>query len=265
MSTAEAQYRAKGLPGMPGWMDPEDAALFSVTCVAQLAVGLRGDLLEIGAYLGKSAILLGYSLQPGEQLLVCDLFEAPSDDSANRQENQNYYAGLAREGFEANYLRHHASLPEIFEGPSTGLGSVLSTPRFRFVHIDGSHLYDVVRADIALSHAVSLPGAIVVLDDVSAAHTPGVTAAVWEAVANDGLTPLVITQNKMYATWTPDSALSLEDFRRTIRAARLPMSEHQYKQTSIIRVGALDLRSRTHKLASRAMGIVLPSGKAMRR
>ena len=33
-------------------------------------------------------------------------------------------------------------------------------------------------------------------------HTPGVQAAVWEAVAVDGLVPLALT-NKLYATWAP--------------------------------------------------------------
>ncbi|MCY7289059.1 MAG: class I SAM-dependent methyltransferase [Cryobacterium sp.] len=265
MTTPEARYRTKELPGVPGWMDPEDAALFSGVCAAQTRSGLRGDLLEIGVYLGKSAILLGYSLQPNERLLVCDVFEAPTGDAANLQENQSYYAGLARSSFESNYLRYHPALPEIFEGPSTDLGSIVSTPRFRFVHIDGSHLYDVVRADLALSREVSIPGAIVVLDDIAAAHTPGVTAAAWEAVANDGLAPLVMTQNKMYASWIPAAALSRDLLQEAIHSAGLPMTEHKYKHSSILRVGTLDMRSPTHKFASRLKrGVVAVAGSRRR-
>ena len=57
-----------------GWFDDVDAAVFRAIDDVQGASGVKGDLLEIGTYLGKSAILLGYLLRPQERLVVCDLF-----------------------------------------------------------------------------------------------------------------------------------------------------------------------------------------------
>jgi len=233
-------------------MDPEDAALFSALCAAQSHIGVHGDMLEIGCYQGKSAILLGYACQEDERLTVCDLFETVADDSANQNENQSYYPGLARDAFERNYHRFHSVSPKIIQGPSTGLGDVLSGANFRFIHIDGSHLFAVVRADIALSRQVALPGGLVVLDDVSAPHTPGVTAATWEAVANDGLTPLVVTNNKMYATWDAAASFSLDELEAVIERAGLPIARYQFKDSAILHVDALDMRSKSRRLASRA-------------
>ena len=57
-----------------GWFDDLDAAMFRAIDQVHRAIGVEGDLLEIGAYLGKSAILLGYLVRPQEHLVVCDLF-----------------------------------------------------------------------------------------------------------------------------------------------------------------------------------------------
>jgi len=53
----------------------------------QHAEGKTGDLLEIGVYRGKSAILLGYLLQGEERLVLCDLFGAPAPTADNESEN----------------------------------------------------------------------------------------------------------------------------------------------------------------------------------
>ena len=57
---------------VPGWFLDIDARLFLGVNALQTGRGIRGNLLEIGAYHGKSAILLGYCLQPGERLVVSD-------------------------------------------------------------------------------------------------------------------------------------------------------------------------------------------------
>lgn len=38
-------------------------------------------------------------------------------------------------------------------------------------------------------------------DDYRTEHTVGTAAAVWEAIANDGLNPIACTAMKLYATW----------------------------------------------------------------
>jgi hypothetical protein len=60
---------------VPGWFLEVDAHVFVGMDSVQRARGIHGDLLEIGVYYGKSAILLGYCVRPGEHLVVCDVFE----------------------------------------------------------------------------------------------------------------------------------------------------------------------------------------------
>src|SRR4051812_42395764 len=43
---------------IPGWLNPEDAMLFRVADALQFEAGIRGDILEIGAFYGKTSVLL---------------------------------------------------------------------------------------------------------------------------------------------------------------------------------------------------------------
>jgi hypothetical protein len=72
---------------------------------------------------------------------------------------------------------------------------------FRFIHIDGSHIFSVIRRDIRTAKVLLNKDGIVAIDDYRSVHTPGVAAAVWEAVTSDHLVPICLTPQKMYATW----------------------------------------------------------------
>ena len=54
------QYIATGRETVPGWFDRTDAMMFDAVDAAQRRENVRGDLLEIGCFQGRSAILLGY-------------------------------------------------------------------------------------------------------------------------------------------------------------------------------------------------------------
>jgi predicted O-methyltransferase YrrM len=69
-----AQY-ARGYAQVPGFFYPADFMLFDFILGHQLDSGVAGDMLEIGVYLGKSAILMGCGLRPDERLIACDLFQ----------------------------------------------------------------------------------------------------------------------------------------------------------------------------------------------
>ena len=58
-----------------------------------------------------------------------------------------------------------------------------------------------VRADILIALRLARPGAVVIFDNWSQAHAPGVALAIWEEYARGDLIPLCLTQCKMYATW----------------------------------------------------------------
>ncbi|MDG9716243.1 class I SAM-dependent methyltransferase [Streptomyces sp. DH24] len=202
MANAQATLTLPGeLNDVPGWFPPLDQMLFTWFLDRQEAGGVRGDLLELGAYLGKSAILLGAHLRGDERFTVCDLFESDAPDGANQAETAKSYASLTRQAFERNYLSFHDELPRVLQAPSSVISGEVGPGTCRFVHIDASHLYEHVHGDIGAARDILRPDGIVVLDDFRSEHTPGVAVAVWEAVLNRGLKPVCLSTQKLYGTW----------------------------------------------------------------
>jgi predicted O-methyltransferase YrrM len=160
-----------------------------------------GDLAELGVLLGRSAVLIGDSLGPGETFTVVDLFEETADDDANQEENQSSYHGVTQDVFESNYTRVLGSLPVVVKGLSTTIVDKAAHGTHRFVHIDASHLYEHVVADIEVARTLLRPDGVVALDDFRAEHTPGVAAAAWRAADHGGLRPFAVSPRKMYGTW----------------------------------------------------------------
>ncbi|MFJ7332046.1 class I SAM-dependent methyltransferase [Streptomyces sp. NPDC101116] len=198
------------LADVPGWFPALDQTLFTWFLEQQTKAGIEGDLLELGVYLGKSAILLGHHLQDGERFTVCDLFEGDAPDDANQAESAQSYASLTQQAFERNYLSFHDSLPTVITGPSSLVDEKVAPDSCRFIHIDASHLYEHVYGDIGAAHDILLPEGVVVLDDFRSEHTPGVSVAAWEAVLNRGLRPICLSTQKMYATWGDPEPLQEE-------------------------------------------------------
>ncbi|MFI9763074.1 class I SAM-dependent methyltransferase [Streptomyces sp. NPDC051963] len=189
------------LKDVPGWFPPLDQVLFTWFLDRQQRLGQRGDLVELGVFMGKSAILLGEHLEDGDKFTVCDLFESDAPDGANRAEHNKSYGSLTRQAFERNYLAFHDSLPKVIQGPSSLISQEVDPDSCRFLHIDASHLYEHVHDDIGAAHDLLLPDGIVVLDDFRSEHTPGVSVATWEAVLNRGLRPVCLSTQKLYGTW----------------------------------------------------------------
>ena len=189
-----------------GWFSRTDYRLFTGLLESQ-ADSPPGDLVEIGAFLGKSAVVVGDHLRPGERFVVVDLFgdmsllgETPGDD-ANRAENRQSYPRLDRDRFEANYLALHHELPVVVQAPSSQVMEHVAPASVRFVHVDASHLYEPVAEDCRSVRRMLRPGGIAAFDDWRNAKCPGVAAAIWEAVVTDGLVPVAVTRNKLYGVY----------------------------------------------------------------
>lgn len=247
---------------VPGWFLEVDARLFVGVDSLQFARGIRGDLLEIGVYYGKSAILLGYCVRPGEHLMVCDVFEeleGLAEESV--AEHLTYHADLRQAEFQRQYRRFHLELPEIVAAPSSSLDRERLAGRFRFVHVDGGHAYEVVREDILTTRRLLGKGGVVVFDDWSQPHCPGVALALWEEYLRGELIPLCLTGTKLYATWdsgglTPQD---LDDW-----AAAQPGIEVSYPH----RLAGRQVRRYVQKKAaglSPARAAALPPESALRR
>lgn len=200
-SAAEPAAAPRTLDDVPGWFHPADRALFSWILERQSTREPAGDLVELGAYMGKSAIVIGRGLQEGERFTVCDLFGMPAPDETNRWAAKFYTDHLTRDAFESNYLAFHAEPPTVIHGPTSVILDHVDPGTCRFVHVDASHLYDLVREDITAARTMLRDGGVVVMDDYRTEHAPGTAAAVWGAVLNDGLKPICLTGMKFYATW----------------------------------------------------------------
>lgn len=223
---------------IPGWFPWLDHAAF--TAVLEAQQGQPGDLVELGAYLGKSAVVIGAHLQVGERFVVVDLFGTDellgtdSSVSENRHEVIGSYSNLTRDQFEANYAAVHAGvLPEIVHGLSSSVVDHVGPDTCRFVHIDASHLYDQVCIDIENTRSILKPGGVVVFDDFRSGHTPGVAAAVWDAVLHGGLIPFAITPQKLYAVYDdPAPYLSaitgLAQHDARLSTARSRVADHEF-------------------------------------
>jgi SAM-dependent methyltransferase len=224
LSTAQAAGSARVLADLerylaemrdiPGWLDGLDAELLCALSAAQRATESQAgrDVLEIGVYKGRSAVLLGFLLGPGERLIACDTFLDSAGISAqNADWNRRFYPGLTRAEFERNYLRYHDELPLIVAEPSTRLPGLLPPASCRLVHVDGGHEHATVTRDALAVRRLLAPGGAVIFDDYCKPHLPGTALAVWEQVLLHGLVVIALTDAKLYAAWDAGAAASYRD------------------------------------------------------
>ena len=192
-----AQFEDRVDSSVEGWLQPTDVRAFRAIDAVQRRAGTTGDILEIGAFMGRSAILLGSLLRPGETLVVNDLWDDLSFDPG---EWDCIDRPAARTMFEHNYLRFHPDLPRLVGGSSTTvLDDAVDDASCRLVHVDGSHEREIVAVDLATARRTCRPGGVMVFDDHMNPRHPGVTAAVWGAVDRGDLRALAITTAKLYA------------------------------------------------------------------
>ncbi|MBO0885864.1 MAG: class I SAM-dependent methyltransferase [Acidimicrobiales bacterium] len=193
-------------PPLPGWFYNVDLRLFALLNQLQVAGDVSGDLLEVGGHLARSAVALGYMRRDHESLVVIDPWDAYVHLEATLEENDREHdrfdTGATLEQFKENYLRFHAQLPDIRQGISTEQLKHLPAGRFRFIHIDGSHEWRVVSADVGQVLRILSPGGVVAFDDMFDRRFAGVGAAVWPACSRGDLVPLATT-DKLYATRGP--------------------------------------------------------------
>ena len=186
------------IPGFFWWLDRK---IFSAVLKSQEDSPL-GTLVELGAYQGKSAVIIGDHVREGEKFVVVDLFGAI--DRAGCRQPGGERAPLqdaTRQQFEHNYLALHDELPYVVQGPSSVILDHVEPGTARFVHIDASHLYEHVHGDAVATKTMMRPGGVAVFDDYRQPHTPGVAAAVWQAVFLDGLIPVALTPQKFYGVY----------------------------------------------------------------
>lgn len=158
------------LKDIPGWFNVDDCGHFFLVLSYQSAMGIKGDLLEIGSYHGRSTALMANCLEPGERIVLCDAFELNTDD--------NYIDTPSPENLISNIKSVN---PEI-ENDRIVIHKCLSNDlqldaedKFRFIHIDGGHSAEQVYSDLQLCSKHLLSNGIIVMDDYHNNLWPEVT------------------------------------------------------------------------------------------
>jgi hypothetical protein len=227
---------------IPGWFPWVDRQLF--TCfLRDAAPDERLDVLELGTYLGRSAVHIGAYLRSDETFFACDLFDPQ-------------FKGLTREKFEQNYLAVRGDLPVIVEGQSTQVLEFVRPHSLRFVHVDASHDYDDVRADLGIAEQLLAEGGVVAFDDFRTHHAPGVAAAVWGAVEQGNLTPLCLSEQKFYGVFGA-VPLRLRTVLSQLVEPQFRTKEHRIAGHPVVRVAGAQAASGSGKKSAPAESQVL--------
>jgi hypothetical protein len=142
----------------------------------QTALGIGGDVVEVGTFEGRFFIAMALGLAPGEKALGIDRFDWPDAGVEGRFLANCAAHGIARD----RYLPWKADSREIASGE---LREKLSGRPVRFVHIDSHHSRECLTNDLELVAPLLHRDGIICLDDMLHPGYPMMTSAVYEYFA----------------------------------------------------------------------------------
>jgi predicted O-methyltransferase YrrM len=139
----------------------------------QGALGISGDLLEIGTFEGRFFIAMALLLGESEHALGIDVFTWPSPAAYDHLLANCAAAGLDAARFTAWKVDTRTLAPP-------DLRARLPAGTARFIHVDGEHVAECLRHDLELAHAVLHPHGVIALDDMLHPGYPTLVATVLE-------------------------------------------------------------------------------------
>ena len=167
--------------GIPGWFNVDDCMHFHLVLAMQTAMGIAGDIFEIGSYHGRSTSIMALHLTPSERIVVCDTFQAQTEDHYNRLPSPANLVGnimSVNPGLDrTKIVIHNCSSTDLSFPPEQ---------KFRFIHIDGGHSRNVVHSDLKLSAKHLMPKGVIVVDDYHHPHWSDVTVGVDRFLSETG-------------------------------------------------------------------------------
>jgi hypothetical protein len=203
----------------PGWSPVDQLiALFDLVCEVS---ELKGDVVEVGSWCGRSASVLGLAAQnAGDTKVYCvDLF--PDRMDWRKNPDGTYYFEVILDGVPLRGCQHQTVWKEVFEQQiepvyeqygsvrrafelrmrASGLENVVkpyrgdstsfikSVPRgfsCKLAFIDGEHSYEAVCKDIRNIESVLIPGGWLCFDDAFSEYE-GVDRAIEELIIGNDL------------------------------------------------------------------------------
>jgi hypothetical protein len=166
------------IKALPGYFTYDDVVAFTLLLHIQSISGVTGDILEIGSYHGRSTVVIGRCVQPGERFIVCDPFE--------RQGEEIYPNPPSADGLRRTLARLAPNLQQLDIRSSRSDELDLDGVVLRFAHIDGGHSYDVALHDLRFTASHLAPDGIIAVDDYQHPDWQGVTTAVDTFVDESG-------------------------------------------------------------------------------
>lgn len=199
---------------IPGWT-PIDQ-LYTLFTIALVTPDLDGDIVEVGSWCGRSAVVLGLAAQQlrNTRVFCVDLFPAKSDWKQNSDGTYSFdlvlngkqYGGYQeqtvwKETFETQTGRIYDRYESVFDCfketvTNAGQDNVIvphrgdlpsffdaAPPEFkcRLAFLDGDHGYEAVCNDITSIGARLVPGGWICFDDAFTAYE-GVNRAITELI-----------------------------------------------------------------------------------
>jgi hypothetical protein len=179
------RYATEDVETVKGWLQAGPRAVIWSLLDAQALAGVRGNVMEIGVFQGRTFGLLASSLVDGDRAVAIDPFGSDERRDA-------FIANMKRLGLaERTDLRCvtsvvFASTPERDELAGT----------IRFLSLDGAHDQEAVAIDLSISETLLGGSGIVAFDDFFNPWYPEVTAALFEHLAaGSALVPFAIAVN----------------------------------------------------------------------
>jgi hypothetical protein len=152
-------FLADGYSRIRGMSSRFAAAICGHVIRRQTALGISGDILEIGTFEGRFFIAMAMLLRDAEHALGIDVFTWPDAAVHERFLENCVAAGLQPAGYTAWKVDTRSiSASDLKERLPNGVA--------RFVHIDGEHIPESLGHDLALAHAVLHPAGVIALDDM---------------------------------------------------------------------------------------------------
>ena len=151
------------LDQVPGYMMPEAMAVWDTLLEFQETNKISGGILEIGVFLGKSAVLLGLHCKKDEPLVLVDLNDFGAKEAVRKLT-----------GKDPLYILADSHL--VVQRPEL----VALAGKFRWIHVDGDHTSRGVRNDLDISNRLLGDDGVICVDDFFTASFPQVTRVTFE-------------------------------------------------------------------------------------
>ena len=170
------RYLAERYEQVRGMSSRFAAAICGYLIRRQTALGIAGDVVEIGTFEGRFFIAMALGLAPDEKAIGIDRFDWPDAGIEGR-----FLANCAAHGLSPHsYVCWKADSREI---AAADLNARLGTRPARFVHIDGHHSRECLANDLELSHAALHRDGLICLDDMLHPGYPLVVTTVFDYLA----------------------------------------------------------------------------------